>query len=65
MLQNVPDAIFSFWYRNIKAAENFQESISFVKPQLSCLARQEKVNNNVFLGSVGFVKSKADWKIFS
>ena len=42
MLQHVPDAIFSFWYRNIKAAENFRGNISFVKTQtrlkLLCLS---------------------------
>lgn len=42
MLQHVPDAIFSFWYRNIKVAENFRGNISFVKTQtrlkLLCLS---------------------------
>ena len=42
MLQHVPDAIFSLWYRNIKVAENFRGNISFVKTQtrlkLLCLS---------------------------
>ena len=34
---HVPGAIFSFWYGNIKEAENFQENISFVtRPQKIC-----------------------------
>ena len=59
MLQHVPDAIFSFWYRNIKVAENFRGNISFVKTQtrlkLLCLSwiywrceRQSRAESKVY-----------------